>query len=192
VAPVTTWDITTDEVTVTWIEPDNGGSPVTGFRVSFRQNDLTYSAQSSHCDMTVSTAVTCVIPVTVFRSTPYDLPWGSSIYAKVIATNLYGDSLESLEGNGAVITTTPDAPINLVENYSQRTKSTIGLTWEQAPFNGGAIIEDYRISIAEQGGTFSELATGLTSPEYLATGLTFGTTYQFKVESRNSYSYSAY
>lgn len=130
--------------------------------------------------------------MTVFRTSPYSFDWGSSIYAKVIATNLYGDSLESLEGNGAIITVTPDKPINLAEDYSQRTKSTIGLTWEQAPFTGGAVIEDYRISIAEQGGAFSELATGLADPAYLATGLTFGTTYEFKVESRNSYSYSPY
>jgi len=36
------------------------------------------------------------------------------------------------------------------------------------------------------------LASDLTSAEYLATSLTFGTTYEFKVESRNSYGYSAY
>lgn len=98
--------------------------------------------------MTSSTLVTCTIHVTIFRSSPYDLPWGSSVYAKVIATNIYGDSIESLEGNGAVITTTPDAPINLAEVYEQRTKSTIGLSWEQAPFIGGAVIEDYRVNIA--------------------------------------------
>jgi hypothetical protein len=80
--------------------------------------------------MTASTLTTCTIPVTVFRSAPYDLPFGSSIYAKVIATNIYGDSIESLEGNGAIITTTPDAPINLVEVYEQRTKSTLGLSWQ--------------------------------------------------------------
>lgn len=91
-----------------------------------------------------------------------------------------------------MITTTPDAPVNLVENYSQRTKSTLGLTWEKADFIGGAIIEDYRIWMAEQGDDFSVLASGLIDPEYLATGLTFGVTYEFKVESRNSYSYSPY
>lgn len=80
--------------------------------------------------MTSSILTTCTIPVTVFRSSPYDLPWGSSVYAKVIAVNLYGDSTESLEGNGAIITTTPDAPINLAEDYSQRTKSTLAITWE--------------------------------------------------------------
>jgi hypothetical protein len=34
------------------------------------------------------------------------------------------------------------------------------------------------------------LADGLVSTSYTATGLKFGTTYEFKVESRNSYSYS--
>jgi len=68
--------------------------------------------------MTLSTTTTCSIPVAVFRSAPYNFDWGDSIYAKVIASNTYGSSLESLEGNGAVITTTPDKPINLAEDYS--------------------------------------------------------------------------
>jgi hypothetical protein len=68
--------------------------------------------------MTASTDTSCIIPVAVLRNSPYSLDWGSSIYAKVIATNLYGDSLESLEGNGAIITTTPDRPTDFIENYS--------------------------------------------------------------------------
>ena len=39
---------------------------------------------------------------------------------------------------------------------------------------------------------FSTLASGVTDLTYTATGLTFGTTYEFKVESRNSYGYSDY
>jgi cellulose 1,4-beta-cellobiosidase len=46
--------------------------------------------------------------------------------------------------------------------------------------------------MAESGGAFSVLASSLTSTEYLANSLSFGTTYDFKVESRNSYGYSAY
>jgi hypothetical protein len=34
------------------------------------------------------------------------------------------------------------------------------------------------------------LASGLNQPQFTATGLTFGKVYEFKVESRNSYSYS--
>jgi hypothetical protein len=41
----------------------------------------------------------------------FTLEWGASIYAKVLAYNVYGDSLISLEGNGAVIVTIPDAPL---------------------------------------------------------------------------------
>lgn len=80
--------------------------------------------------MSSSLQVSCTIPVTVFRTEPYSLPWGSSVYAKVIAKNIYGNSVESDEGNGAIIVTTPDAPINLAEDYSQRTKSQLAITWE--------------------------------------------------------------
>ena len=59
----------------------------------------------------------CTIPVVSLKNSPFDLPWGSSIFAKVIAINDYGNSLSSLEGNGAIITTTPDPPIDITEDY---------------------------------------------------------------------------
>lgn len=34
--PLTTWYKETDEVTVTWVAPDNGGSAITGYKLSFR------------------------------------------------------------------------------------------------------------------------------------------------------------
>ncbi len=86
--------------------------------------------------------------MTVLRGSPFNLAWGTSVYAKVIATNVYGSSVESSAGNGAIITTTPDAPISLTENTSVRTKSILGLTWSKADFIGGAEIIDYRISVA--------------------------------------------
>ena len=99
--------------------------------------------------MTSSILTSCIIPVAVLRNAPYSLEWGSSIYAKVTATNVYGDSLESLEGNGAVITTQPDQPTNVAEVYDQRSKSTLGLTWVAPVFTGGAVVDDYRVSFAE-------------------------------------------
>ena len=142
--------------------------------------------------MSSSILTTCTVPVTSLRASPYSLEWGSSVFAKVIAVNIYGNSIESTDGNGAVITTSPDAPINLAEVVVDRTKSTLGLSWDPAAFTGGDVIIDYRISIAEQGQTFSVLASGVTESTYTATGLNFGTTYEFKVESRNSYGYSAF
>jgi hypothetical protein len=80
----------------------------------------------------------------------------------------------------------------LTEDTSLRTKSTLGLAWTPAAFTGGAEIIDYRISIAQFGGSYSVLASNLVSPKYTAIDLTSGITYQFKVESRNSYGYSSY
>jgi hypothetical protein len=126
----------------------------------------------------------------VLKAAPFSLPWGEDVYAKIIATNMYGNSEQSLQGNGAMITINPDPPINIAEDYSLRDPTTLGITWSPAVFTGGDVIIDYRINIAEQGGAFSVLASGLLTPDYTATGLTSGTTYEFKVESRNSYGYS--
>lgn len=60
-------------------------------------------------------------------------------------------------------------------------------------FNGGTPVIDYRIwyDNTSNGVTFMELVSGLTGLDYIATGLVQGSTYKFKVESRNSYGYSA-
>ncbi len=86
---------------------------------------------------------TCTIPVTSLKSSPFSLEWGSSVFAKVVAINSYGNSLISSEGNGAVITTTPDVPISLAEDTLLKTKSSISLVWSPAAFTGGATIIDY-------------------------------------------------
>jgi len=71
----------------------------------------------------VYTTRTCYIPISVLRDYPYNIAWGSSIYALYSATNIYGTSIDSAEGNGAIILTVPDAPINLV-NMVELTAAT--------------------------------------------------------------------
>ncbi len=101
--------------------------------------------------MRSSNAVKCTIPVTTLRAAPFTLEWGDHVFAKVFATIIYGNSEVSLAGNGAMITTNPDRPINLREVYAFRTPTTIGLIWEPAIFTGGDVIIDYRVNIAVQG-----------------------------------------
>jgi hypothetical protein len=69
---------------------------------------------------------------------------------KVAAFNLYGDSLESPTGNGAIILTAPDAPLLLDEYYNYRTATSLGLQWSEGAANGGANVFDYTVSY-EQG-----------------------------------------
>lgn len=50
-APVTTWYKETDEVVVSWVAPDNGGSPITSYTIFIRQSDLTtYTEGIVTCD----------------------------------------------------------------------------------------------------------------------------------------------
>ena len=83
-----------------------------------------------------------------YTTTPYNLEWGSSIFAKVYATNVKGDSVESIEGNGAIIIRVPDVPVNLANVPSITSGSTVGLTWEDGANNGGSEVIDYMIAIA--------------------------------------------
>ena len=85
--------------------------------------------------------------------------------------------MESDEGNGAIITTNPDAPTNLSEDKTFRTKSTLGLKWSQAKFTGGTVIKDYRINIARADGVFSVLASNVVSTSYTAINLNAGINY---------------
>ena len=65
----------------------------------------------------------------MLRSSPFNLPWGSSVFAKIEAYNIYGSSIISDKGNGTKILTVPDAPNTLIEVYSARTKSSLGISW---------------------------------------------------------------
>jgi hypothetical protein len=125
------------------------------------------------------------------RAEPFNLNWGDSVYAKLKATNVKGTSSFTSSGNGAILITNPDVPVSLTEVYAQRSESTLGLSWSEGLYDGESPLIDYRINMAELGGTFSVIATGITVTSYTATGLNAGTTYEFKVEARNSFDFSS-
>jgi len=86
---------------------------------------------------------------------PYYLIWGSSIYAKVIAKNIIGNSVESLAGNGAIILTYPDVPINLANVPSVTKSSQIGILWNEGTQNGGSSVIDYTTTFGESIGSYT-------------------------------------
>ncbi len=53
--------------------------------------------------------------------------WGTSIYVKVSAINIKGESVVSLAGNGATIVRVPDAPVMLANVPTITSATTIGL-----------------------------------------------------------------
>lgn len=129
-------------------------------------------------------SLSCSIPVSVLRATPFSLDWYDSVWAKLSATNEKGTSAESAEGNNAILMTRPDPPSNLIEETQYRTGYVLGLAWSPEADNGSPII-DYTISRAVGAGSFSTLAVS-SATNFIVFGLTPGVTYRFKVQARNS------
>ena len=102
---------------VSWIAPYDSASPILSYLIYIRHADeVSYSLELSHCDGNEQTIVdtqSCIIPISVIRDAPFYLEWGTSVFAKIVAKNAVDSSHESAEGNGAMIVTVPDAPINL-------------------------------------------------------------------------------
>ena len=101
----------------------------------------------------------CLVPISTLRSSPLSLPWGANIYAKVLATNAYGDSdLSSATpaDQTAIILTNPSPPKQLVEVLASKTTTSIGLSWTNGDSDGGATVTSYTIS-ASTGGAYSIL-----------------------------------
>jgi hypothetical protein len=106
--PTTVLDGT--NILISWKTPFNQGSPIDYYKIHIRHNDnSSYSLDLANCDGSKPIFLTadpkqCSVPVSVLRD-KFSLPWGSPVYATVIAHNMYGDSLTSLPGSGARIIT---------------------------------------------------------------------------------------
>ena len=104
-------------ILIGWGAPSAQGSPIISYEIQIRHNDnSSYSLQLSHCDGSQSIYLTagpkeCSVPVSVLRAANFSLPWGSPVYATVVATNKYGNSSVSEPGSGGRIITYPDRPI---------------------------------------------------------------------------------
>jgi hypothetical protein len=70
------------------------------------------------------------------------------VFAKIIATNEIGDSIESILGNGAMVSMRyiPYAPTNLRRDDVLTTTSAINILWDDGSYNGNSPILDYRVS----------------------------------------------
>ena len=143
-------------------------------------------------DPAVMAALSCTIPVATLFASPFNLAWGSSVYATVFATNIVNPSSTSNVGNGAIIVTNPDAPLNLVNVPAITSATTIGLSWNVGAANGGSPVLDYRVNWDQGTSVYVVLSTGVTSTSYSTTNaLVPNTNYKFKIESRNVFGFSS-
>lgn len=132
----------------------------------------------------------CTVPISTLRALPFAHAWGSSIYARVVATNYLGSSQASAQGNGAIILTYPDDPINLANNLDITWGETLGLVWDETDANaGGTPVIDYTVMVKTTG-DYQEHQIGVVGTSATMDGFILGTTYTFKVKSRNQFDFS--
>jgi hypothetical protein len=118
------------------------------------------------------------VPISSLTVYPYYLPWGTSVYAKIQAYNSYGDSYFSEIGNGAIIFTNPDPPINLMMDPDwTRTSTQLAFMWEEGAQNGGSEVSSYRIYYDQGVGQWVLLNDQIYTTYWLQSGLAFGLTY---------------
>jgi hypothetical protein len=137
---------------IDWTAPYNGGTPITSYTIEIRTTDAqVFALDSTDCngaDSTIMSETQCTVLVSTLRAAPFSLAWGSSVYAKITATNYLGSSAASLVGNGAIILNHPDEPLNLSNNLKVTWGTTFGLEWDEGDTNSGGIpVLDYTVYV---------------------------------------------
>lgn len=187
-----TTSLTDNLLTVKWTQPAENGQVITSYMVYIKQANTAFSllpgCDGSSYDVLVTQQ--CSTSVASLMASPFLLQPGASIIAKVSAQNSIGTSVESADGNGAFLrlSAVPDAPI-LTHQSEATTKTQIGLVWQDAAFDGGQPVQEYRVWTDQSTGTWKVLKT-LNVKSLVVTGLTPGSRYSFKVQARNSIGYS--
>lgn len=164
-------------ITISWISPYNGGTPLTTYKIWW-DNGLG-GAPVSFVEKVGSTGVVTTFTLSsgLVTNTVYQIA--------VKAVNVIGDSPLStaVSIRAAQIPDTPNAPTKLAS-----TTSSISIQWTAPAFNGGNALTKYSIYKDDgQGGTVVFLADTADASvlSYTATGLTMGKTYVFKIAAWN-------
>ena len=125
-ATVTTANLNS-QVVVSWDAPVDNGYAVSAFKVLIQEKSTTFTLENVECDGFDPDVVAnrqCSVSLATLTASPYLLVQGDSVIAKVAAINIYGESVLSTEGSGAVIWQVPDAPILLANvgfDFADRT-----------------------------------------------------------------------
>ncbi|MTA27758.1 MAG: hypothetical protein F2562_02745, partial [Actinobacteria bacterium] len=156
------------QVTLAWSAPSNdGGSPVTSYGIERSIDGITWTPVQN--DLTVRT------------STISGLTNGVAYLFRVNAVNAVGASVfgAPVAGLPAGVPGTPRVPVAVTSD------STVSLNWEAPTSNGGSPILSYTVERLLNG-SWSTVATGITTPSYTVSGLSNGTSYQFRVSAVNA------
>jgi fibronectin type 3 domain-containing protein len=162
-------------VTLTWITPGSGGSPITGFKI--------YRGTSSNGETLLTTVAG---DVTQFTDT--GLTNGTTYYYKVSAVNAVGEGPQSSEQSGKP-RTVPGKP---TLDSAVAGNASVALTWSGPAADGGSPITGYKVYRRPAGGSAAAIATpGAFDTTYTDNTAVNGTAYAYSVVAVNAAGESA-
>ena len=156
-------------VTVSWTDPPNPGSPITGYTVTPNPACPSCTGKSVSSGSATSTNIG-------------GLTSGAAYTFTVTATNAIGTSPQSAASNSVTTPTVPGAPAigTATAGTGQAT-----LTWTAPGSNGGSAITGYTVTPYVGGSAQTPQTFVSTATTEVVTGLTNGTSYTFKVAAIN-------
>ena len=155
--------------TVNWAAPpDNGGSPVTGYRVERSSDGVVWVVSIAN------TASTSVVVGGLANGTTYRF--------RVTAINAIGAGVPTLPSNAVTPMASATVPGSPTGVSGTRGNGQVSVSWSAPASTGGSPITGYTVTASPGGATCS--ATGTT--ECTVTGLTNGVTYTFTVTAANA------
>lgn len=179
---VTATSVSGTQINLSWAAPsNNGGSPVTGYKIEYKVGSSGYSTLVANTGNTATTY------------THTGLTAGLVYVYKISAINSAGASNPSQEASAiptAQSTSTtnaaPAAPTSLVATSVSGTQ--INLSWITPSNTGGSPITGYKIEAKKGTGSFEVISqnTGNTATTYAHTGLTTAAVYYYRVYAINS------
>lgn len=155
------------QVALSWTAPGNGGSPITGYRLTPYRNGVAQPAVD-------------VGAVTSYTFT--GLINGASYRFTVAARNAQGLGSASTQSTQVVPAGPPGAPTNVRAAPGAQSAT---VTWTAPASNGGSALTGYSVKLIANGTPLRNISTG-TATSLVVQDLKSGTSYTFEVAARNA------
>jgi len=199
-AIVTTYvDSATGNVVLDWLEPDDNSSPIFEYLIEIEDQAQTiWQSYTTSCNGALASIVTarqCTFAMSVFTDPPYSYTLGNVIAFRVSAQNANGWGDTSTPNTAGAEGKTIPATMNAPTRGSGTSESQIVVDWDTLTLDadtGGSDILSYNLQWYTT--TWEDLvgypSDSLLTSFTITSGLTAGTSYDFRVRALNIYGWS--